>query len=94
MDTGYLFQIQILLVSLNDTQPKSLGTIFLFKLCISCMYVVMWMFALSSAYMYENVYTYTYTYVDVRMEPCVLFLCMFSETGYNTWEQGSLIRLD
>lgn len=42
MDTGYLSQIQILPLSLSDAQPKSLGTIF-FILCISCMYVVMWM---------------------------------------------------
>ena len=39
LDTVYLFQIQILPVTLSDAQPKIFGTTFLFTFGFTCMNV-------------------------------------------------------
>ena len=95
MDTCYLFQIQILPVSLSDAQPKSLDTTLLFTFSISCMYVDVWMCVHNQVAIWKRMYVHVHTHMwksEVNLGCCFLGVDKLV-FRYNTGKQSSLIRL-
>lgn len=61
--TVYLFQIQILPVTLSDAWPKSFGNAFLFTFCFTPMYVGVWICVHNLLYICDRMYAHIHTHM-------------------------------